>query len=91
MSIESKIFDKTQSHTILDFITKKFVNENKFEKYMQADPNYLNNIKILGHNSCKGKYYSFLNKIKNYDTRIKDLYEGFELTNACQKCLLKWR
>jgi hypothetical protein len=50
----------------------------------------LDNIKLIGSFACKGQFYSFLENLKDSDKRIKDLYENFELSNACQKCLLKW-
>lgn len=82
------IFNKKESQTLLDFIEAHFESyKNNFES---DTDNFKENIKYIGESACKGKYYSFLNKLKDTDTRIKDLYEGFELTTACQKCLLKW-
>ncbi len=88
--MQSKIkvsgFTKEESHTLLHFI------EEHFESYKGNFKNrdFKENISYIGKNACKGKYYNFLDKLKGSDTRIKDLYEGFELTTACQKCLIKW-
>ena len=84
MEVKTNIYTKRSAHTLLDFISENFTS------YKQGDLNYDSTIKLIEESSCKGKYYSFLDKLKDSDTRIKDLYDGFELTNACQKWLLKW-
>ena len=84
MQLEEKVLTKREAHKILDVI------ENDFEEYKLKDANYLDTIQTTGSFACEGKYYSFLESLKDSDEKINDLYNRFELSSVCQKCMNTW-